>query len=73
MSSNQEQTKMCHKEEQPSRIKSDQNDRSSLRSMLDTCIHPLECATHTDGALINIVTGPGKLFTQIQMWLMLSS
>jgi len=56
MSSNQEQTKMCHKEEQPSRIKSDQNDRSSLRSMLETCIHPLECATHTDGALINIVT-----------------
>ena len=42
MSSNQEQTKMCHKEEQPSRIKSDQNDRSSLRSMLETCIHPLE-------------------------------
>jgi hypothetical protein len=57
MSTTQEPIQLSHKEEQSSRIKTDQNDRSNIRSMLETCIHPLECATHPDGALMNIVTG----------------
>ena len=57
MSTTQEPIQLSHKEEQSSRIKTDQNDRSKIRSMLETCIHPLECATHPDGALMNIVTG----------------
>ena len=57
LSTNQDQTNIFHKEEKAARIKSDQNDRRSLRSMLDTCIHPLECGDHTDGALMNFVTG----------------
>ncbi len=46
-----------HKEENKSRVKTDQTDRLSLRRTLDVCIDPLENESHPDGALMNIVTG----------------
>ena len=45
-----------HKEELPGRIKSDQIDRSKIRKMLDTMIHPLDIM-ETPDELINIYTG----------------
>ena len=57
MSSDPEKIHNFHKEETPSRIEIDKADRKNLRSMLDTCINPLDSESHSDGALINIVTG----------------
>ena len=57
MNSNQDKSQICHKEETPSRIKIDENDRKNLRSMLNACINPLDSETHQDGALMKIVTG----------------
>ena len=45
-----------HKEELPGRIKSDQIDRSKIRKMLDTMIHPLDIM-ETPDELLNIYTG----------------
>ena len=56
MNSEQDKTQIYHKEETPSRIKSDANDRRSLRAMLDACINPFDAETHQDGSLMNIVT-----------------
>ena len=48
---------MTHKEEAPSRILSDSKDRKALRDTLELCISPLISDDHTNGPLINIVTG----------------
>ncbi len=42
-----------HKEELASRVKYDENDRQVIREKLQTCIDPLNTASH----LVNIVTG----------------
>ncbi len=42
-----------HKEELASRVKYDENDRQVIREKLQTCIDPLNTASH----LLNIVTG----------------
>ncbi len=44
---------MTHKEEKPSRIRSDSQDRQNIQDKLKTCIDPLD---HPNG-LVNIVTG----------------
>ena len=46
-----------HKQESPSRIKSDRTDRIKLRNFLQTCIHPLDHNSHAPNKLINIYTG----------------
>ena len=51
------QTKVTeHKEEMPSRIRSDGVDREKLKDRLNTCIDPLQPDSHPPG-LINVVTG----------------
>ena len=45
-----------HKEEGPSRIKSDTEDRLNIRCMLETCTNPLDPSSHPP-KLINIVNG----------------
>ena len=46
-----------HKEEGTGRIKSDADDRSKIRSVLNKCIHPLLVETHASNVLVNIYTG----------------
>ena len=57
MSSDQVRTQIYHKEESPSRIKTDGDDRRNLKAMLNACINPLDNESHQDGALMNIVSG----------------
>ena len=45
-----------HKEEKPSRIRSDAEDRDKIRSKLQSCIDPLDPKEHAD-RVVNIVTG----------------
>ena len=47
---------LTHKEEKPSRIHSDAQDRQNILDKLKTCIDPLDPADHPNG-LVNIVTG----------------
>ena len=55
MSNNEQHTLHTHhKEESEGRIKAD---RLSLRNTLDVCINSLDDDSHSDGALLNIVTG----------------
>ena len=49
--------KMKHKEESQSRINRDKKDRESLREALNMYVDPLDPTSHTDGELMNIVTG----------------
>ena len=46
-----------HREEAEGRIKTAQADHQSLRDTIVVCVDPLDCASHPDGALMNIVTG----------------
>ena len=46
-----------HKEESLKRIKSDQEDRESLRRYLSGIIDPMDPSTHPEGHLLNIVSG----------------
>ena len=46
-----------HKEEGEGRIKSDYEDRSKIKTALDTCIHPLEVKSHASNVMVNIYTG----------------
>ena len=59
LSTSQKHTKAVtvHKEEGPSRIKTDNEDRQKIREKLAMCIDPLEPGTHPTGTMINIVTG----------------
>ena len=47
---------MTHKEEKPSCIHSDSQERQNIQDKLKTCIDPLDPADHPNG-LVNIVTG----------------
>lgn len=47
---------LIHKEEKPSRIRSESQDRQNIHDKLKTCIGPLDSADHPNG-LVNIVTG----------------
>ena len=47
---------LTHKEEKPSRIHSDTQDRQNILDKLKTCIDPLDPADNPNG-LVNIVTG----------------
>jgi len=47
---------MTHKEEKPSRIRSDSQDRQNIQEKLKTCIYRLDPADHPIG-FVNIVTG----------------
>jgi len=49
--------KVVHKEESNGRIKTDAQDRQSLRVTLQECIDPVDPDSHPDGALLNVVTG----------------
>ena len=51
MSGSEEVMQMTHKEELPSRINRDEDDRQSLRRTLLSCINP---DTHVRGSLLNI-------------------
>ena len=52
-----------HKEELPGRIISDASDRSNIKSMSSTCIHPLrDISQHSDKGVVNDVTG--KIYLQ---------
>ena len=57
MSGADEKVQMTHKEESASRIHRDANDRKSLRATLESCIDPLDPATHEGGCLLNISNG----------------
>ena len=46
-----------HTEDAEGRIKTDQSDHQNLRDTIDVCIEPLGYGSHSDGALMNIVTG----------------
>ena len=46
-----------HKEEFKGRIKTDAADRSALKEQLNLSIGPLDPEQHSDGSLVNIVTG----------------
>ena len=48
---------MSHKEESPSRMKNDKQDRTALCQKLDMCINPLKPKEHPQDGLLNIVTG----------------
>ena len=52
-----EEIQMHHKEEAPSRIRTDGQDRLFLRQSLAICINPLNHEEHPPESLINIVTG----------------
>ena len=45
-----------HKEEKPSRITSDHEDRAKLRQKLQICIDPLDCGDHPSD-IVNVVIG----------------
>ena len=47
---------MTHKEEKPSRIHFDSQDRQNIQDKLKTCIDQLNLADHPNG-LVNILTG----------------
>ena len=47
---------ISHKEEKPSRIRSDGQDRDNIRMKLKTCIDPFDAAGH-GGSLMNIASG----------------
>jgi len=47
---------MSHKEENPSRIKSDSQDRQKIRNKLEMSTDPLDPTDHSD-EIVNIVTG----------------
>ena len=57
MGSKQQTHDPKHKEEGTGRIKSDADDRSKIRSVLNTCIHPLLDETQASNVLVNIYTG----------------
>ena len=46
-----------HKEESNGSIKTDAQDHQSLRVTLQECIDPMDPDSHSDGALLNVVTG----------------
>ena len=48
---------MTHKEESPSRIIRDADDRQSLHRTLLSCINPMDPDTHVTGSLLNIWSG----------------
>ena len=48
--------KLKHKEESAGRIRSDEDDRQSLRHALSCCIDPLDPSSHPKDSLINIAT-----------------
>ena len=52
-----EEIQMYHKEEAPSRIRTDGQDRLFLRQKLAICINPINHEEHPPEILINIVTG----------------
>lgn len=52
-----EEIQINHKEEAPSRIKTDGQDRLTIRQKLAICINPLNPDEHPQAGLINIVTG----------------
>ena len=56
MGSKQQTHDPKHKEEGTGRIKSDADDRSKIRSVLNTCIHPLLVETQASNVLVNIYT-----------------
>ena len=45
-----------HKEEGSARIASDEKDRETLKSRLETCIHPLKPETHPE-QVVNVANG----------------
>lgn len=57
MSGSEEVVQVTHKEESPSRINRDGDDRQSLRRALMTCLHPMDPDTHVTGSLLNIWSG----------------
>ena len=57
MSGSEEVVQMTHKEESPSRINRDGDDRQSLRRTLLSCITPMDPDTHVTGSLLNICSG----------------
>ena len=57
MSGSEEVVQMTHKEESPSRINRDGDDRQSLRRTLLSCINPMDPDTHVTGSLLNIWSG----------------
>lgn len=57
MSGGEDNVQMTHKEESPSRIGRDGDDRQSLRRTLLSCINPMDPDTHVTGSLLNIWSG----------------
>jgi len=57
MSGSDEVVPMTQKEESPSRINRDGDDRQSLRRTLLSCINPMDPDTHVTGSLLNIWSG----------------
>ena len=54
---NEVECKEKHKEEFPSRIRHDGNDRRAIQQSLSSFIDPLNPELHADGSLLNIVSG----------------
>jgi len=57
MSRSEEVVQMTHKEESPSCIIRDGDDRQSLCRTLLSCINPMDPDTHVTGSLLNIWSG----------------
>jgi len=57
MSGSEEVVQMTHKEETPSRINQDGDDRQSLCRRLLSCISTMDPDTHVTGSLLNIRSG----------------
>ena len=50
-------SEMCIRDRSNGHIKTEAQDRQSLRVTLQECIDPMNLDSHPDGALLNIVTG----------------